>query len=215
MAWPVVVGVVGNVRHFGLASDPQPEAYVPRTQDPARGMSLVLRVNPGTAVLPSIRGALRGVDPSQPVSTPVAYPELLAGSVSQPRFFSALLAGSAGLALLLAAIGLHGLLTRVVQGRHREIGVRLALGAAPVQVLALILHGALRLVGLGIVLGSLAAWGLGRLLSGMLYGTSVVDPTVYLAATGILTTVALVGAGLPASRAAKLDPARILSRSES
>jgi ABC-type antimicrobial peptide transport system permease subunit len=154
------------------------------------------------------------VDPSQPVSVPIPLAELLSGSVAQPRFFSTMLGGFAMLALLLAAIGLHGLLTQVVQGRTREIGVRLALGATPAEILGMVLRNAGRLIVAGLAFGIGGAFLLTRALSGMLFGVSAVDPLVYVGTAAALTGVALIAAGFPARRAARLDPARILARSD-
>jgi len=213
-AWATVVGIVGDVRHLGLDADPEPEVYVPMAQDPSRGMTLVVRTAGGGGTVAGLREAIREVDPSQPVSAPRALAAQLSGSIARPRFLATLLAGFAALALVLAAIGLHGLLAQVVLGRTREIGVRLALGAEPRQVVALILGGAARLVGLGVAIGVAGALALTRALAGMLYGVSATDPLVHAGTALVLVVVGLGAAGIPARRAARLDPTRVLGRAD-
>lgn len=213
-SWPTIVGVVADIRQFGLDQAPQPEVYVPMAQDPSRAMTVVVRAAALEQAGIAARAALQAIDPSQPVSAARPLTDQLASSVSRPRFLSRLLGVFAGIALGLAAIGLHGLLAQVVQGRTREIGVRLALGAAPRQMVWMILHDALRLVGMGTLIGLAGAAVLTRVLGGLLFGVSPLDPAVLGVTTAVLTGVALAAALLPARRAAGLDPAQVLARSE-
>lgn len=213
-SWPTIVGVVADIRQFGLDQAPQPEVYVPMAQDPSRAMTVVVRAAALDQAGIAARAALQAIDPSQPVSAARPLTDQLASSVSRPRFLSRLLGVFAGIALGLAAIGLHGLLAQVVQGRTREIGVRLALGAAPRQMVWMILHDALRLVGMGTLIGLAGAAVLTRVLGGLLFGVSPLDPAVLGVTTAVLTGVALAAALLPARRAAGLDPAQVLARSE-
>lgn len=213
-SWPTIVGVVADIRQFGLDQAPQPEVYVPMAQDPSRAMTVVVRAAALDQAGIAARAALQAIDPSQPVSAARALTDQLASSVSRPRFLSRLLGVFAGIALGLAAIGLHGLLAQVVQGRTREIGVRLALGAAPRQMVWMVLRDALRLVGMGTLIGLAGAAVLTRVLGGLLFGVSPLDPAVLGVTTAVLTGVALAAALLPARRAAGLDPAQVLARSE-
>lgn len=212
--WATVVGIVGDVRHAGLDAAPAPEVYVPLAQDPPRGMSLVAQTTALPATLLAARQAVRAVDPSQAVAAPRPLDDQVWTSLARPRFLAGLLNGFAGLAVVLAAIGLYGVLSQVVQARTRELGVRLAVGARPGQVVALILRSAASLVGRGVLLGLGGALLLTRVLSGMLFGVSVLDPWIYGTTALLLVAVAVIAAGGPARRAARLDPARVLSAAD-
>lgn len=214
LARPTIVGVVADVRHFGLERSSAPEVYVPLAQDPVAAMSIVIRAHDAMFRAADAQASLRAIDPSQPVSAPRAMRDQLRASLERPRVLSRVLTACATVALALAAIGLYGLLAQVVHGRTRELGVRLALGAIPRQVVVLVLKDAGGLVGAGVALGVLGALALSKVLKGVVVGARVTDPAVFLAMAGVLTLVGAVAALLPAARAARLQPARVLGASE-
>lgn len=213
MAWPTIVGVVGDVRHFGLDQDAVPAAYVPMAQAPVRAMTIVVRSLPGQTIGAAAREAVRSVDPSQPVSVAGRLTDQLSASISRPRNLATLLASLATIALVLAAVGLYGVLSQLAMERTGEIGVRLALGATSTRIVAMILGDASQLVGAGIVLGGAAALASAALVRRFIFGASPVHPGVLAAVVTVLSVVALVAAWVPARRAARLDPARVLGRS--
>jgi len=165
------------------------------------------------AVGSAIRAAIRSVDPEQPVTGPSPAGELVAAAVARQRFGMLLLLAFGGLALLLAAVGVYGVMAYTVSQRTRELGIRLALGARPGAVRALVLGEGMLLAGLGIGLGLLAALALGRLLVGMLYGVQPTDPSVLAAVCLMLGTASIVACLVPAVRATRVNPVDAL-RSE-
>jgi putative ABC transport system permease protein len=209
-----VVGVVGDVHHFGLDTPAEPQVYVPFTRSVWGHMSLVVR----TAVAPAgflqtLSRAVRQVDPDIPMKltgstgsmSAVGTVDITSGLAS--RQFDAWLLGSfAASALVLAAIGIYGLLAYSVAQRRREIGIRLALGASGGDVLHLVVGDGLRLTAAGIAVGVLAALAVTRLLAALLYGVGASDPTTFVGVVVLLALVSLVASYLPARRAAKLDP---------
>jgi putative ABC transport system permease protein len=203
-----IVGVVGDVRHTGLDEEPGPEFYVPYTQAPESYMALVVRAKVGNAsgVAAGVRGAIREWDREQYVPAVEPMTQLIAESVADRRFNALLLGLFAFTALLLASVGIYGVTSYTVAQRTHEIGVRLALGARPADVLRLVLWQGLRLILFGVAVGIVAALALTRLLAGMLYGVSATDPPTFTAIALILTAVALVACYVPARRATKVDP---------
>ena len=154
--------------------------------------------------------AIWSVDPTQPVSDVRLMREIVERSVGAQAFNTALLGGLAALALLLAAVGLYGVISHLVGQQTREIGIRMALGATHVGVLALFVRHALLLVGAGIIIGLAGAFGLTRFLRTLLSGVSTTDPWVFVLAPAFLLAIALLAALRPALRAARIDPARAL-----
>jgi predicted permease len=216
-----VVGMVGDV--FGESVD-QPSAiaiYYPVVPMPGAwrfypgGVWLLVRVSRGSPLgyLPAIRRAVAQVDAAIPLANAEEMEMVVARSMSRLTFTMTLLAIAGALALLLAAIGLYGLISYIVARRTNEIGVRLALGAQPSQVEGMVVRGALRLAGAGVVLGIAGAALSSRLLAGLLYGVTAWDPASYFVAALALSAVATLAAWLPARRAAAVDPAVAL-RSE-
>ncbi|HYY95139.1 MAG TPA: ABC transporter permease, partial [Pyrinomonadaceae bacterium] len=203
-----IVGVVGDVRHTGLDEEPGPEFYVPYTQAPESYMSLVVRAKAGDAagIAAGTREAIREWDREQYVPGVEPMTQLIAESVADRRFNALLLGLFAFTALLLASVGIFGVTSYTVAQRTHEIGVRLALGARPGDVLRLVLWQGLRLILFGVVTGIAAALALTRLLAGMLYGVSATDPPTFTAIALLLTAVALVACYVPARRATKVDP---------
>ena len=206
-----VVGVVGDVRPSGRHVPAPPEIYVPHPQQSWSWMSLVVRTSGEAA---SLAGALRrevaALDSEQAVYNVRPLLELLSDSLAAHRFIMALLGGFALLGLALATVGVYGVLAESVDRRRGEIGLRLAVGADPGDVLRMVLGQAARLAAAGVTLGLVAAFALTRVLQGLLFGVSATDPATFAAVAGVLGVAALLASTLPARRAARLDPAAIL-----
>jgi predicted permease len=211
-----IVGVVADVRELSLDAAPPVIVYVPLAQLPQRVAELMVGSLPEaivvrTSVAPgevsrSVRQAIRDVDPTLPVTDVMALDTLVSRSLGSARFNSMLLALFSAVALLLAAIGIYGILAHLVTARTREIGVRIALGASRRQVLGLVLGQASWTVGVGIVVGLAAAAVATRGLSSMLFGIEPTDPITYLGAALLVAAVAGAATLVPARRAASLDP---------
>lgn len=203
--WREVVGVVGDVKQFVLATSVQPEAY--SLADGGQTLVLVVRSGlPKETVANSIRRAVAGIDSSLALYSVHTMDEVVSDQVLSERMLATLVGLFSGLASILAAIGIYGVLSYLVTHRTREIGIRISLGATPSQVLALILKQGLRLTVIGTVAGVVAAVGAGRILASVLHGVSVRDPFVLTATAAALITVSFVGCYLPARRATKVDP---------
>ena len=207
LPWITVAGVVRNIKHDGLDVDGVPHVYVPKDQFLGRGLSLVLRTSlPASALESQIREAVRSVDPGLPVFNVTSMDEVLDASLASRRFSANLVAGFAALALLLASIGIYGLLAYMVGQRSREIGLRMALGAGRGDVLKLILQRAVALAVIGIVAGVIAATLSASLMSSLLYGVRPRDPGVFITVPVLLLVVAIAASYIPARRATKVDP---------
>jgi predicted permease len=209
-----VVGVVGDVREEGLDQEHQPEVYIPHAQLPVGAMDVVLRtaVEPMTLLRP-VQGVVGRLDPELPVARLQTLDAIVARSVSEPRFYTLLLAAFAAMAVSLAALGIFGVMSYAVTQRSREIGVRVALGAHPRDVMGMVLGHALRLTVAGVAGGLLAALACSKVIASLLFELSPTDPPT-LAGVGLaLTAVALLASYLPARRATKVDPLTAL-RSE-
>ena len=214
VTWKTIVGVVGDEKNDGIRSASQPEAFSPLTQEPELEVpSLTMRTvaNPqDTAAL--LRADLRALDKTLLV-TVQTLPEQLAGLLARPRFQTLMMAIFSALALAMAAVGVYGVASWSVAQRTREIGVRMALGAAPGDVLRLVLHGALRPLGLGLALGTAGALATTRYLESLLFGVKPNDTLTLAAAGCVLAATALFATYIPAQRAARTNPAVTL-RSE-
>ncbi|MGH9731100.1 MAG: ABC transporter permease, partial [Candidatus Acidiferrales bacterium] len=205
--WSTVVGVVKNIKHDGLDVDGVPHIYVPLNQFLGLTLSLVLRTSlPASTLEPQIRGAIQSVDPGLPVFGVTSMDEILDASLASRRFSANLVAGFAGVALLLASIGIYGLLAYMVGQRSREIGIRMALGAQRGDVLKLILRKGVTLAVVGIVAGVIVSAATASLMASLLYGVRPHDPAVFLMAPLLLLVVALLASYIPAWRATKVDP---------
>jgi putative ABC transport system permease protein len=206
-----IVGVVGDVRHEGLANDPVPEIYVANTQGYWRSMILVIRstAEPASLTRP-ILGEIWKIDRNLPVAKIRTMGEILSDSVAQPRFYALLLAIFAGFALLLAAVGVYGVVSYSVALRTHEIGIRMALGARREDVFRMVLSRGLGLAAAGMLAGLLLAIGLGRFLRSLLFGVGATDPLTFASVVLVLGGVALLSTYLPARRAVAADPVTAL-----
>jgi predicted permease len=212
--WREIVGVVENVRYSGLEDPGESAVYTPFAQTPFLWAYGMIRSDlPADRLSPSIRAAVRGVHPALTAARIRPMESLVSESAAGPRFQAALLSSFAGLALLLAALGLFGLVSYGASRRRREMGIRLALGAQPRQIFALIAGGGLRLVVLGLAAGTAASLLATRLISGLLFEIRPTDPPTYLGIAGVLLAVGLAAGALPARHAARIDPIEAL-RSE-
>jgi predicted permease len=205
--WITVAGVVRNIKHDGLDVDGVPHVYVPKDQFLGRALSLALRTSlPASTLESQIREAVRSVDPGLPVFNITSMDEVLDASLASRRFSANLVAGFAALALLLASIGIYGLLAYMVGQRSREIGLRMALGAGRGDVLKLILQKGVALAVAGIVAGVIAAALSTSFMASLLYGVRPRDPGVFTLVPLLLLVVAIAASCIPAWRATKVDP---------
>jgi predicted permease len=206
-----IVGVVGDVRQRGVGKDVRPCIYRPQAfSHMGSGNLLVRTTGAPLALAEAVRKTVLEVDPSQPVANLRTMEEAIAGSMAERRFVLQLLGGFAGAALLLAAIGLYGVIAFAVSQRTREIGIRLALGASRRHVVQLVLSSGMKLVLIGIALGGAAALGLTGLLGKLLYGVEPTDPATFAGVALLLLLVSLLASWLPARRAARTDPMEAL-----
>ena len=205
--WSEIIGVVSDSKYRTLGESPRPSAYVPLAQNHETGMTLHVRSsgNP-LGIAGSVRREVQSLDPSLAITNLQSLSNVVAASLFAARTGATLLAIFGGLALLLAAIGLYGVMSYAVSRRTREIGIRMALGAGTGIVMRLVLKEGLTLVGGGVAAGLIVAAAATRLLSSFLYGVSPLDATTFAAIPLVLAVVALLATYLPARRAAKVDP---------
>jgi putative ABC transport system permease protein len=209
--WSEIVGVVGDVRQYGLGSDVQAETYEPFAQHPYSFQTVVLRTDASPkGLLAQMRAAVLSVDPEQPVDTARPLTDLVTGSVSNQRFALNLLLVFSGAALLLATIGIYGVMAYSVAQRTGEIGVRMALGAQRSDVLWMIAGQGARLIAIGLVLGVLGALALTRFIASLLYGVGATDPLALGAAPVVLAAAAFAACMLSARRATRIEPVAAL-----
>lgn len=204
---PEVVGVVHDVKAYGLDTDANAAFFVPYMQDPFPTMSIVVRgdANP-TALAGATRQAVQAVDPYQPIDSLTTISEMVSKSVSGQRLNVILLTVFAVLALILAAIGIYSVLSHAVHERSPEIGIRIALGASPNRVVRMIAGHSILVTVIGLLLGLVAAFFLTRFASSMLFSVKAVDPIIFIAAPIVLLLVALVASYFPARKASQVDP---------
>jgi putative ABC transport system permease protein len=206
--WITVVGVVGDVLEYGLnQTTTAPEAYFPEFQAQYSGMSVLVRTvrNP-LGQFSALRGALNDLDSQIPLDHPRELSEVVRESSSQQRFLALLLGLFSGLALVLAAIGIYGVIAYWVAQRTQELGIRMALGAGWREVMRLVLGEGLPVALAGVAIGLAGAWGLTRFMASLLYGVGPADPLTFITVSLIVAGVALLASYIPALRAAKVDP---------
>jgi putative ABC transport system permease protein len=206
--WREIVGVVKDVKHKqALSRDYEPEYYLPHAQMPLGSMNLVVRTaNEPQSLARSLQTVVHELDWNIPVYRIKTLEQYLGVAVAQPKFNALLLGSFAGLALLLTAIGLYGVMAYAVIQRTQEIGIRLALGAQTGDVLRLVLRQGLKLTALGLAIGLVTAYALTRYMQTLLFGVKPSDPLTFAAIALLLTVVALVACYMPARRATKVDP---------
>lgn len=202
----LVVGVVGNERFKGIAEATPPALYLPLAQMPVANAVMVRVAGNPEAFTAALRSAVREIDPQLPLFGIEPLQQTLSNSVGERRFTMIALGAFAAVALLLSAIGVHGVLSYTVAQRTREIGIRVALGAAPAAVHALIMSEGAKLAAVGLGVGLAGSFAITRLLSSMLYGVGAQDPATFVAVAVVLGGIALLASYLPARRAARVDP---------
>jgi putative ABC transport system permease protein len=206
-----VVGVVDDVRHGGFASEPQPELFVPAAQLPLAEMHVVVRASSvDDGLIRGIREAILSLDPELPPTQIATMDQLVSRSVAEPRFNLVLLSGLALVALVLAAVGVFGVVSYSVARRTGEIGLRMALGAEPAAAMRLVLAQTLRIVSLGAVLGLAGAAFLSRFLDSLLFGVTPQDPATYVGGAVLGIAIGLLASLPPAIRASRMDPVEAL-----
>jgi predicted permease len=210
--WIQIVGIVGDVRSIGASEPVPPAVYVPLAQAPrppyeGRAMTFVVRVpgNPA-AVAASARAAVASIDAGLPLANVRPMSEVVSAAAGQPRFTTLVMSFFAGIAFLLAALGLYGILAYNVEQRIREIGVRVALGADKREIFRLIIGNGMGFALVGVIIGVPSALALTRLMGGMLSSVTSTDPVTYIAVVTMLATSALLASYLPARRATRVDP---------
>ena len=205
--WQTIVGVVGNVRHLGLDVEPRPEIYYHANTSPPFGPVYIIRTaSDPKNLIAAVRAKVRELDRNLPISNINTMEQLVAQSVAQRRFGMILLGIFAGLALLLAGIGIYGVMSYAVTQRTQEIGIRMALGAERRDVLKMVLGQGMVLTLIGIGIGLAAAFALAQLMTGLLFGVKASDPLTFVLIALLLASVALLACYLPARRATKVDP---------
>ncbi len=205
--WLAVVGIIKDIKNDGLDIDGVPHIYVSAYQDPSKEVSVVLRTSlPATLIEPQIRHEIQSIDPGLPVFNVVSMNDILDRSLASRRFSADLVGGFAGLAVLLASIGIYGLLAYMVGQRSREIGIRMALGAQRHDILRMFLRKGVALAAVGIVAGLVVSAFTASIMASLLYGVRPHDPAVFLIVPLLLLAVAVLASYLPARRATKVDP---------
>ncbi|HYY56152.1 MAG TPA: FtsX-like permease family protein, partial [Pyrinomonadaceae bacterium] len=203
-----IVGVVGDVRNRELSTPAGPEFYVPHQQVPFSDMTMVLRTSsqdPAT-LAPALRSAVQEIDKDQPLYEVRTMNSLIADSVARQRFSMTLIALFAGLALVLASVGIFSVMSFLVTQRTHEIGIRMALGAQTRDILKMVVGQGMTLTLIGIIIGLLAAFALTRVMRGLLFSVSATDPLTFTGVSLLLAFVALLACYIPARRATRVDP---------
>jgi predicted permease len=209
--WVAVVGVVGDVKHYGLERPMRPGLYVPLPMIPRPTLRMALHttVDP-QSLMPTVRQVVREMDPELPVFAVRTMEETIRQSLALRAALSWMLGVFAALAFALAIGGAYGVSTYLVTQRTREIGIRVALGAGPGDILKHVVGRAVGVVGAGVACGLIAAVAIARLLTDTLFGVSPADVPILAAVAAVLVTTAIAANGLPARRAARIDPMRSL-----
>jgi predicted permease len=206
--WQTVVGVVGRVKQYGLAQDGRIAVYLPQTQAPVRAMYITARAENGPdSIATAVRQQIREFDANLPIYRLRPMSALVDASLARHRFAMRLLTLFAILALVLAAIGTYAVMAFIVSQGTREMGIRLALGATPGGIIALVVRQGLSVALIGVVVGLAGAFALTRLLSTLIFGVNSTDPLTYAGVAAVLGGVAILASAVPARRASRIDPA--------
>jgi putative ABC transport system permease protein len=206
-----IVGVVGDVREGALDKSPEPTVYFPHSHLAYPGMTLVVRTTQDPMALAAdARNIIREMDPNQPVTEVRTMEQVLASTVARQRFAAILLGAFSALALLLAALGVYSVLSYIVVERSQELGIRMAVGAQPGDVVRLVLRQGLGWTGLGLAVGVALTLAFGRFLGSLLFGVAGTDFMTMTGVSGLLLVVGFLATLLPAWRAVRLDPVRAL-----
>ena len=204
--WITVVGIIRDIKSDGLDIDGVPHIYVSTYQDPSKQVNVVLRTSlPATLLEPQIRHEIQSIDPGLPVFNVSSMTDILDRSLASRRFSADLVGGFAGVALVLASIGIYGLLAFMVGQRSREIGLRMALGARPADILKLVVTKGVVLAGVGIIAGVVLSASTASMMASLLYGVRPHDPAVFVVVPLLLFAVAVLASYVPAWRATKVD----------
>jgi putative ABC transport system permease protein len=205
--WATIIGVVGDVKHRGLNVQAKPEYYLPNLQDSQRALILAVRTNADPAsMVAAVRQEILAVDKDQPVANIRTMTEVISTSVAPQRLSTMMFLIFACVALVLAAVGIYGVMAYSVSQRTHEIGIRMALGAQRGDVLRMVIKEGMTLALIGVVIGLAASYALTRVISTLLYDVSVTDPAIFVGLSLLLALVALLACGIPARRATKVDP---------
>jgi predicted permease len=207
-----IVGVVGDVQHYSVGRISRPQVYFPFAQRADDHVSFVMKASvPPLSLVQAARSGIQTVDPDMPLEAVHTLEQLLVEEMAAPRFRTMLLTSFGLTALVLAVVGLYGVMSYTVSQRSREIGIRMALGARQSSILRLVVRDGVHLVAGGVVIGLGGALALTRVLESMLFGVGVHDPGVFAAAPLILMAVAAVAMLIPAVTATRVDPAKTLT----
>jgi putative ABC transport system permease protein len=205
--WATVVGLVADMKALGLTAEPRTEMFLPLGQDTFRVGFVVVRTNAGAeAMVPSLRAAVLTIDKNIAIFNVKTAEKLVSDSIAQPRFNMVLLGIFAGLALILASVGIYGVMSYFVTQRTQELGVRIALGAQRRDIFSLVLKQGIILALIGVGIGLAGAIGLSKALASVLYGVSATDPVTFISVAVIMVAVALLACFFPARKATKVDP---------
>jgi len=206
-----IIGVVGDTRETALEHDPNPAIYWPLDRESYQFMTLIVRsaIDP-MQLVPSVQREIRAMDSDQPIADVRTLDAVVAKSIARPRFDTMLLGIFAGVALVLASVGLYGVMNYSATQRTQEIGIRMALGAKPGDILRLVVGHGMKLTVAGIVIGVIASLALTRVMSNLLFGITATDPITFAGISVVLLAVAILASYLPALRATRVDPITVL-----
>jgi putative ABC transport system permease protein len=207
-----IVGVAADVQHYQVGQTSMPQVYLPFAQRPDRDINFVIKASvPPLSLIGAVRNEIQTVDPDMPLEGVRTVGQIIAEDISTPRFRTTLLTSLGLTAMLLAVVGLYGVISYTVAQRSWEMAMRIALGAQQSSILRLVLRDGVPLVATGVVVGLGGALALTRVLESMLFGVSVNDPVVFAAVPSLLVAVAALAVLIPALRAKRVDPVRVLS----
>jgi ABC-type antimicrobial peptide transport system permease subunit len=209
-AWTRIVGVVADVANANIERAPDPHLYLPMAQRPSRAVGLIVRSEQPAALFAAVRAAVRAADPELAIADLQTMAQAMDEELSSGLVLTGMFVAFGVMALVLAFTGLYGVIAFSVGQREQEIGLRVALGASPVEIRAMIFRQAARLVAVGCVLGILGAWLITQTIKSILYGVTPLDPITYATVFAAIGSCAVVATWLPARRAARLDPVRSL-----